>query len=152
MMKRIAGILLLLSVWSAGAEFKAACTGCSIGKEKLQCDYYVAGKGDRSRQEQCRTYAQYVDIDGAYPKAAWYYLLAGDPQKALTAARKGLEQGQSYGREYLAMALWISGERERARKELARFFAEVPSHGYFEEDRQVLRRIYPSKELQALKP
>jgi len=152
MVKKIAGILLMASVWGSAAELHATCSGCSIGKEKLQCDYYVAGRGDKSRQEQCRIYADYVNIDGAYPKAAWYYLLAGVPQKALEAARKGLEQKQRYGREYLALALWITGKRKEAKKELGRFFSDVPKHDYFERDRKVLLALYPGKDLQEFRP
>jgi tetratricopeptide (TPR) repeat protein len=152
MMRKIVGILLLLSAWSAGAEFKTSCTGCSMGKEKLQCDYYVAERGDKSRQEQCRIYAEYVNIDGAYPKAAWYYLLAGDVEKALETARKGVTQGQEYGGEYLAMALWIRGEREEAKKVLQRFFSAVPEHDYFDRDLKTLRALYPGKDLRKLRP
>jgi hypothetical protein len=152
MVRKVGGILLLLSVWSAGAEFKAACTGCSIGKEKLQCDYYVAQRGDKSRQEQCRIYAEYVDIDGAYPKAAWYYLLAGDVERARKAARKGVEQGQEYGREYLAMALWLLGEKDEAKRVLKLFFSNVPQHDYFERDRKTLQPLYPGRDLKKLQP
>ena len=148
-MKRVWWILPVLgSLW--GAELQVQCSGCSIGKEKLQCDYYVAQRGDRTRQEFCLTYAQYVDIDGAYPKAAWYYLLAGQPRKAEEAARKGLAQGQEYGREYLALALWLEGKRPEARKALERFLAAVPSHDYLVRDLEALTRLYPESGLEEL--
>jgi hypothetical protein len=150
-MRKLFPVFLLLFVSASSAEIRAACSGCSIGKEKLQCDYYVAQRGDKSRQKECRIYAEYVDIDGAYPKAAWYYLLAGDPEKALEAVRKGLEQGREYGREFLAIALWISGKREEARRELATFRRKVPDHAYLKRDLETIGRLYPKAELEALR-
>jgi hypothetical protein len=142
-MRKVAGVLLVLSAWGAAAEFQASCSGCSFGKEKVRCDYYVVKKGDRSRSGECRIYAEYVDIDGSYPKAAWYYLLAGDPAKARAAALKGLKQGQGYGREYLAFALWLEKREQEARTQLRRFFQEIPEHHYFRKDLETLKRLYP---------
>ena len=150
-MRKLFPVFLLLFVSASSAEIRVACSGCSIGKEKLQCDYYVAQRGDKSRQKECRIYAEYVDIDGAYPKAAWYYLLAGDPEKALEAARKGLEQGQEYGREYLAIALWISGKKEEAKRELATFRQRVAEHGYLGRDLEQVARLYPESGLEGLR-
>ena len=151
MMRNILPLFALLIGLSSAAEIRASCSGCAIGKEKLQCDYYVAQRGDTSRREQCRIYAEYVDIDGAYPKAAWYYLLAGDVKKALNAAQKGLEQGQEYGREYLAIALWISGKKEEAKRELATFRQRVAEHGYLGRDLKQVARLYPESGLEGLR-
>jgi len=142
----ILGILMLSLLGSA--EIKVRCSRCTAGKEKLRCDYYVGQKGEKSHQDQCRIYAEYVDVDGAHAKAARYYLLAGDPGRAMVAARKALEQGQEYGREFLAIALWIEGRRDEALEEMARFKEHVPGHDYLQRDLKEIGRLYPEAKLE----
>jgi hypothetical protein len=150
-MLKVFVFVVTLAVLGNAQTPQVHCVGCAVGKEKLQCDYYVARQADRSRQSLCRRYADYVNIDGAYPKAAWYYLLAGEPKRALQAADRGIDQKQAYAREYRALALWLEGDREAARKELRRFFRQVTPHDYFEKDLATLRRLYPESHLEALK-
>ena len=142
------GTIVLLAGAQAGVQPR--CSGCSIGKEKLQCDYYVERKADRAHQKECLTYAKYVDIDGAYPKAAWYYLLAGAFPRAEASARKALKQGQAYGGEYLAVALWAQGKRAEAKKAMKRFLRDVPQHEYLKKDLESLKRLYPKMGIEAL--
>jgi hypothetical protein len=151
-MFKVVSSLVVLATLGIAQTPPVHCTGCAVGKEKVQCDYYVARQADRSRQALCLRYAEYVDIDGAYPKAAWYYLLAGEPKRALQAADRGLAQGQVYAREYRAFALWLEGDQKEARKELRRFFRQITPHDYFEKDLATLRRLYPESHLEALKP
>jgi len=145
------GILMIFSGIEAGG-IRPKCTGCSIGKEKLQCDYYVERNGDKTHQPECLTYAKYVDIDGAYPKAAWYYLLAGEFTRAEASARRALKQGQAYGGEYLALALWARGEKAAAREVMKRFYRDVPAHGYVEKDLRTMARLYPRYGFSELRP
>lgn len=150
MIRKISLGVMMLFVGAEAGAIQAKCAGCSIGKEKLQCDYYVERKGDLSRQKTCLAYAKHVDIDGAYPKAAWYYLLAGEFAKAEASARKALTQGQAYGGEYLAISLWAQGKEKAARKVLNRFLREVPRHDYLGKDLKTMEMLYPKKRIREL--
>ncbi len=150
-MFKIFTLIIPLAAFCSAQTPRAHCVGCSVGKEKLQCDYYVARQADRSRQSFCLRYADYVNIDGAFPKAAWYYLLAGKPKRALEAADRGIAQKQEYAREYRALALWLLGHSDEARNELRSFFRTVTSHDYFDKDLETLRRLYPGRRLESLK-
>ncbi|WP_300368960.1 hypothetical protein [Hydrogenimonas sp.] len=121
-----------------------SCKGCGAGKLMLQCDYYVAKQGDMSRQHLCEEYAKIVDIDGASAKAAWYYLLAGKPQKAFDAAIKALKQGQTFAAGYAAQAMTIMDNPEKAKQYLSQFTNGVEERDYFEKEVSTLRKIYPS--------
>ncbi|WP_353662058.1 hypothetical protein [Hydrogenimonas sp. SS33] len=120
----------------------AGC-GCGKGKLMLQCDYYVARLGDKSRQHLCEEYAKVVDIDGASAQAAWYYLLAGKPGKALAAARRAYDQGQTYAAGYMAEALLILGRDREAKRYRDIFVKRVKKRAYFDKEIEVLKKLYP---------
>ena len=145
-------LLAALLLTGAGAgEFKASCTGCSTSKDRLRCDYYVLGHRDFNRTEHCLNYAQTVDIDGAYPTAAWYYLLSRQPRSTLRSAAKGISQGQAYARTYLILAHWALGEREEARKELETLRRETPVlERDLRQDLERIRPLYPSVKWEGL--
>ncbi|NPA28950.1 MAG: hypothetical protein GXO33_02055 [Epsilonproteobacteria bacterium] len=137
-----AGILCLSAVALWGAS--QGCKGCSAGKLMLQCDYYVARQGDLGRRDFCREYAKVVDIDGASAKAAWYYLLAGDADKAYDAARRATAIGQHYAAGYAAMALALKGERDEARRQMKKALEVLGRSDYFGRELTVLSRLYPA--------
>jgi hypothetical protein len=110
----------------------------------MLCDYHVAKCHDRSYQASCLDYAHYVDIDGAHAKAAWYYLLGGQPERALKAARKALAQGQSYAAEYAWLALMIQGKRQEADRVMKRYrptLYAMPKA--FDQDLMLTKILYP---------
>ncbi len=137
-----AGALFLSAVALWGAS--QGCKGCSAGKLMLQCDYYVAQKGDLARRDFCREYAKVVDIDGASAKAAWYYLLAGDADKAYDSARRATAIGQRYAAGYAAMALALKGELDKARRQMKKALEALGRSDYFERELKVLSRLYPA--------
>jgi hypothetical protein len=148
MVGKILWILMPAIFIGSASEIRVSCAGCDAGKEKVRCDYYVVDRGEKSRRKHCLNYAKYVDIDGAYPKAAWYYLLAGKPQKAVGSARKGIAQGQEYARAYLAMALWILGKPREAENEWNGLGNLRKKFGGFLRERELLKRLYPDVDFQ----
>ena len=148
-MKRIGWIGWAVLGILALPDAMAGC-GCGKGKSMLQCDYYVARLGDKSRQGVCEAYAKVVDTDGAFAQAAWYYLLAGQPEKARRAARRALKQGQTYAAGYLAEALVVLGKSEEARRYRDIFEKTVPKHAYFAKEIGILKKLYPDIDFSAL--
>ncbi len=116
--------------------------GCGAGKDMLKCDYYVKRAGNMAYQSSCESYAKVVDTNGSYGKAAWYYLLASKPQKALESAKKALEQGHMFAAEYAAFAAKILNEDQEAKNYFMRFHSIVPNHEYVKNDIEVLKKIY----------
>ena len=145
------GVILLLAMFSQLIAADASCRGCGAGKLMLQCDIYVARQGDLSRQHVCEEYAKIVDIDGASAKAAWYYLLAGKPERVVDAAQRALHQGQTFAAGYLAEAYAIFGKHEEAKKYMERFRTLKQQGSYIEKEIKTLRKIYPSADFSALK-
>ena len=136
-------LLILFVTVSIFADSNISCRGCAAGKSMLQCDYYVAKKGEKDKRHFCEIYAKVVDIDGASAKAAWYYLLAGKPHKALSAADKALQIGQHYAQEYRAFALWILKKPKEARQALEAFRRKGGGGEYLLRDLRTLERLYP---------
>ncbi|BDY12453.1 hypothetical protein [Hydrogenimonas cancrithermarum] len=128
----------------------AECKGCSVGKLMLQCDYYVKRQGDLTKQHYCKAYAESVDIDGARAKAAWYFLLAGEPKKALASAKNALKHGHDFAAEYAALASAVLGDSRGAKRYISYFLERVKNGDYVKEDIGVLRKIYGSADFSSL--
>jgi len=142
---------LVLLTGAGAEEFKVSCSGCSTSKDRLRCDYYVAGHRDLNRTDRCLSYARYVDIDGAYPIAAWYYLLGKHPRESARSAQKGIDQGQEYARSYLILAEWILGEGEAARENLRHLRERRPElERPLLQDLRKIAPLYPSVSWEAL--
>jgi len=137
---------LMLVAQSGGPS----CKGCAAGKLMLQCDYYVVRQGDVGKRHFCADYAKIVDIDGASAKAAWYWLLAGEPEKAFDAALRAYNQGQTFAAGYAAQALAVMGNADEAKKFLNKFLSAVRDRSYFEKEVATLEKLYPAKDLKIL--
>ncbi len=125
------------------AAEKPGCSGCDAGKERVRCEYHVLKKGDLTQRFHCEVYARSIDVDGARGKAAWYFLLAGSPEKALEAANLAVDQGHTYALEYAAAAAMVL-ERKREAKAYMRRLGNLP----FDRERLLrdferLERLYP---------
>jgi hypothetical protein len=142
-LKKVSILLVLVASYAFSQQSGASCKGCGAGKLMLQCDYYVVRKGDLSKRGYCAEYAKIVDIDGASAKAAWYWLLAGEPQKAYDAATKAYRQGQTFAAGYAAQALTILGDVAEAKRYAGIFMQNVPDRAYFDKELNVLKRLYP---------
>ncbi|WP_457598841.1 hypothetical protein [Hydrogenimonas sp.] len=141
-MKR-ASILLGLLLLSSVAAGRHGCSSCDAAKERMKCEYYVLKKGDLAQRSHCAAYAESIDVDGARGKAAWYFLLAGSPEKALEAANLAVDQGHTYALEYAAAAAMVL-ERKREAKAYMRRLGNLP----FDRERLLrdferLERLYP---------
>ena len=134
---------IFLSLFLHAAD-ETSCKGCAAGKLMLQCDYYVAKKGIMEKKHFCEAYAKIVDIDGAYAKAAWYYLLGENPAKALESAKRAISQGQVYANEYAAYALIILSKTDEAVSAMHRFRENIKEHGFVKRDISALQKVYPS--------
>ena len=143
-------IPLLMAASLLPADAAQGCRGCRAAKAMLTCDYYVKRLGDVRRQASCETYAKIVDIDGSRAKAAWYYLLAGRPEKALASAQKALRQGHAFAAEYAALASLILHKRREAVRYMHRFRASVPDSAFVKNDIEVLERIYKNRDFSPL--
>ena len=141
----------VLTLWGAGGESEDAAKGCSACKMLLSCDYYVAHKHDLGKRNLCEAYAQSVDIDGSRAKAAWYWLLAGKPQKALDSAKRAMEQGQRFAAAYAAMAAAILGKTGEMLEEWKKFRESVLEREYVRRELETLKALYPGVDFSALK-
>jgi len=117
----------------------------------LQCDYYVVRKGEMDKRHFCIEYAKVVDIDGASAKAAWYWLLGGEPRKAFDSALKAYHQGQRFAAGYAAQALAVVDNPEEARKYMEMFEKSVAERSYFDKELKILGRLYPAVDFGVLK-
>jgi len=140
-------LLLLPPSLSAQKPSAAECQSCAVNKKMIRCDYYVARKAVKEKQGECEIYARYLDRDGTRARAAWYYLLAGRPAEALTAARQAMDAGHDYAVEYAIFALWILKKDSKAERLLKEHADLLRSVGYFEEDRRILAKLYPKSAL-----
>jgi hypothetical protein len=150
-MKRYGTIAAVLTLSLSAFAADASCKGCGAGKLMLQCDYYVARQGDLSKRHFCGEYARIVDVDGASAKAAWYYLLGGEPQKALDAALRAFDQGQTFAAGYVAQALAVLGRGDEAKNYMERFREVVEERDYFDKEVETLQRVYPNADFSSLK-
>lgn len=149
-MNRILAILALSAIILPASENIAQCRGCAAGKLMLRCDYYFVKQGKAESRSACLDYAKVVDLDGANAKAAWYYLLGGEPEKAEKSSRRAVELGQVFANEYLAYALLILGKENAAKDAMKRFSEGVKHNGFAIRDRKILEKIYPDLDFRAL--
>ncbi|WP_456451449.1 hypothetical protein [Hydrogenimonas sp.] len=150
-MKRVWFLALAWPLLLPAEHLEPSCKGCGAGKLMLQCDYYVARKGDLAKRHFCAEYAKIVDIDGASAKAAWYWLLAGEPDKAFDAALRAMKVGHDFAAGYAAQALVALGNAEEAKRYMARFRRTVKERGYFKKEVSTLSKLYPDKDFSCLK-
>ncbi|MRI84170.1 MAG: hypothetical protein C6I00_07095 [Nitratiruptor sp.] len=129
--------LLILPLWLLGAP----CSKCELNKAEMVCNFYVAQKADRSKAVHCKEYADYLDSTKVYGKAAWYYLLGLQPKRAVEAAKRAVQMGESYAKEYMALGYWLVGEKGKAREVLQGFKANELT----KRDREIIERLYNTK-------
>ena len=134
-MKKLLITILPLFLFAA-----TPCTKCSLNKAQMKCEFYVAKKGDISKIDECKQYANYLYKTKVYGKAAWYYLLAKKPKKAIDAGKKALKMGEDYANEYLSAAYLILQNKKEAKKHYKR----LTTHFFSSKDFAILQKIYPS--------
>ncbi len=119
------------------------CTKCDLNRAEMQCNYYVAKKGDTSKKEHCKDYADYLNDTKVYGKAAWYYLLSLEPQKSLEAAKKAVKMKENYAYEYIADVYLIKGDKQKAKEYYKKFKNSVKNVNFFiDRNFKVLDKIY----------
>jgi len=119
------------------------CTKCNLNKAEMQCNYYVAKKGDVSKKEHCKDYADYLNDTKVYGKAAWYYLLSLEPQKAVKAAKEAVKMNENYAYEYIADGYLIKGDKQKAKEYYKKFKENVGNVDFFiDRNFKVLDKIY----------
>ncbi len=145
---KIVSMLILLFVGVISLE--AVTCGCAIAsKDMVRCDYYVKGKLDLTHQKNCIAYADatYEPLPG---KAAWYYLLGGDVNKAKESAKKALKLKQQFALEYLAIAFAIEGDYQSANNALKEFKKIVKNSDYIKKDLEDIKKIYKNLDISKL--
>ena len=119
------------------------CTKCSLNKSQMKCEFYVAKKGDLSKIDECKLYADYLFDTKVYGKAAWYYLLAKEPKRAIEAGKEALKMGEDYANEYIGAAYLIMNDKQKAKKYLQKFQQNIGDSRFFtSNDFAILGRIY----------
>ena len=116
----------------------------------MRCDYYVVKKGELSKRCFCADYAARADQDGAAGRAAWYWLLSGEPKKALRSVKNALVAHHDYAAEYGAFAAIVLHDRKTARKYWQRFKKSVVNWQYALEDKRVVEKLYPTADFSGL--
>ena len=123
----------------------APCSKCELNRAEMRCNYYVAKEGDVSKASFCKEYAEYLDSTKVYGKAAWYYLLGLEPQKALEAAKKAVEMGEGYAWEYMGDAYLILGDKAAAKEAYGEFKKAVENRAFFtSRSFGILEKLYES--------
>ncbi len=134
-------VLLILPLFLLGAP----CSKCELNRAEMKCNYYVAKKGDRAHAKECLDYAEYLDSTKVYGKAAWYYLLALKPQKALEAAKEAVKMGEAYAYEYMGDVALMQKDEERAKEFYKKFRQSVSDTEFFtSRSFEVLQKLYPN--------
>jgi tetratricopeptide (TPR) repeat protein len=124
----------------------AKCDKCSLGKEYSKCAYYVEMKGDKSHQESCLIYAQSLFENNSAARSSWFFLLAGEFDKAIEAGKIGIKVTEDYAAEQVAEAYFLKGDEKEARKYFAMLKNSHPKNGLFlEKHFKILSRLYPEK-------
>jgi len=143
MFKSLSLIVLLFT--SASALDVLKCDKCSISKEYIKCTVYVEKKGDKSKQESCRLYAESLYAGNSEARAAWYFLLSGDFDKAIEAGKKGLEVKEYYVSEHIAEAYILKGDEKNAKKYIKILQEHISGSIFLNKHVKVLSRLYPDK-------
>ena len=141
-------ILLLLICLLQGllAVDMAKCDACSIGKEYSKCAYYVEMKADKSYQKSCKIYAQSLFENNSAGRASWFFLLAGDFDKAIEAAKVGISVAEDYATEQAAEAYLLKGDMKKAKEYFTLLKKSHPQNGLFlEKHFEILLRLYPQR-------
>jgi tetratricopeptide (TPR) repeat protein len=139
-------LLLILLIEGVFAVDLAKCDKCSLGKEYSKCAYYVEMKGDRSYQESCRVYAQSLFENNSAARSSWFFLLAGDFDKAIEAGKIGVKVTEDYAAEQVAEAYFLKGDTKEARLYFDMLKKSHPKNGLFlEKHFEILSRLYPKK-------
>ena len=120
--------------------FAATCNKCALNKNQMKCEYYVAIKADKSKAKLCESYADYLDKTKVYGRAAWYYLLALKPKKAIEAAKNALKLGETYANEYLAESYLILGDKKKAKEH----YKKLQTNFFSKKNLQTLQKLYPN--------
>ncbi len=142
-------VILGLFVTISGAQSRGC--GCAASRAKMRCDYYVVKKGDRSKRAFCADYANRADLDGAAGRAAWYWILAGKPDKALASVRAAIKAHHMYAAEYGAFASMMKGNQKEGMAYWRLFIHSVRSHRYAYKDRTIVEKLYPAIDFSNLK-
>ncbi len=152
-MKKLYSTLMFIALFiCVAAAEERSCSGCDAGKLMLQCDYYVVKREDLSKTDFCREYADAVDSDGAHAKAARYYLLGREPQKALRAALQAIDEGQIYAAQYAAEASLIFDELKAAKLYMKMLKEKSVDLKGMKKDLELLGKIYPDTDFGTLLP
>ena len=138
-MKKLFLIILPLFLF---AQTKV-CTKCNLNKAEMKCNYYVLKKGDLSKKGECKFYADYLNKTKVYGKAAWYYLLSSEPEKAIKAAKEAVKMNENYAYEYIADAYFILGKKKEAKEYYKKFKENVGNTEFFiKRNFDILKKIY----------
>ncbi len=134
-------LLIILPLILFGAD--KTCTKCSLNKDQMKCEYYVAHKGDASKSGLCAEYADYLNKTQVYGKAGWYYLLAKKPEKAIEAGKKAIRNKENFAYEYIAEGYIILGDKQKAKEYFHKFVQTSANPRFFtSKDFAVLARLY----------
>lgn len=115
-------------------------------REYGKCNYFVAKKGDLSRQPSCIMIANSVLKAHSYRRASWYYLLGGDLGRAFDVATIGMDKSDYFLAETLAQIYMIRGDTKNAKKYFKLFIENVDIDvGFVGEHFDILGRVYPDR-------
>ena len=144
MKKIFISILFLFSTIQA-TDLKK-CDKCSINKEYIKCSYYVEIKGDLSKQDSCLIFAQSMFEGNSIGRASWYYIIAGDLDKALEVGKQALKIKEYFVAEQIAEIFILKNDLENAKKYANLFKKRVPKGSIFiDKHLEILERIYKDK-------
>jgi tetratricopeptide (TPR) repeat protein len=143
-MKKALFLILAILSFSQATEPKK-CDKCSISKEFMRCSYYVLQKADLTYQNSCLVYAKEMQKAGNNGSASWFYIVAGEFDKAIKSGKKSVEVGEKYALEHIAEAYYLKGESEQSKEFFKLLKQNIHDKLMMEKHFQILQKLYPEK-------
>ncbi len=139
--------IMLMPFILNGADMPV-CDKCTASKAFMRCAYYVGEKGDRTHQHACLLYARTL-LEGESPgRASWYFILGGDFDQAIAAAKEALTRGEYFAYESLGEAYLLKGMQQEAKAAFAKLTTLPGYETFIQAHLQTLQKLYPQKDPQ----
>jgi tetratricopeptide (TPR) repeat protein len=144
MMKKTILLMITILSFSQATETKK-CDKCTTAKEYMKCNYYVLQKADLSYQKSCLLYAKEMQNAGNNGSASWFYITAGEFDKAIDSGKQAIKVGEKYALEHIAEAYYLKGNKEKSKEYFKLFKQNKHDNFMIKKHFEILKKLYPKK-------